>query len=162
MQYLIEGIDAVGKSTLIKFMQKRIGYRVLKGSSFEQSETDNEGLYSNFFNLYLENDVIFDRSHISNLVYASIFKDYSILSEEQVAHLEHLINHKSRLIYLYASPNFIKNRLDQRGDEYIDNSAVRSILDKYEEAIGKSTLNIRKINVEGKSTEEIFNEAFSY
>ncbi|MCA1021514.1 hypothetical protein [Halobacillus litoralis] len=162
MLIVVIGVDGVGKSTLIKYMQKKTGYRVLKGSSFEQSDTSNDQLYSNFFNLGLENNVILDRYFQCNLTYAPLYGDYAMINDEQVANLEELIRHKAKIIYLYASSKFIKDRIDDRGDNYVKSERVPEILKGYAKVMRESTLPITKVNVEGKTTEEIFKEAFSY
>jgi len=137
MFIIIEGSDAAGKTTLIKQLKERLGYEVVKGSSFEHSQCTQEELYNKFDRMVIDydNNVIFDRFIYSNYVYASLYGDYAILSAEQRASVEWVINHMSVVIYLHAPVDVLTERINIRGDDYVKAERIPAILDKYEEVL---------------------------
>lgn len=139
---IIEGSDAVGKTTLIEYLRNKIGYSVLKGSSFEivGECKDSDELYDKFLDLLYEAEeldgVIFDRYIYSNSVYASLYKDYTILNYGDRHDLEQMMKYNDvHIIYLYADPNTIKQRLESRGDDYVKSDMIEPILQKYNEVL---------------------------
>lgn len=132
---ILEGTDCCYKSTVADKLSKELGYPVIKGSSFELAKSGNEKLFEHFNKLADEDNVIIDRYIYSNLVYAKKFKDYSILTEEQQRTIEEKIRDKAKVIYLHADPKVIKQRLLERGDEYIDDRDIEPVLELYREVM---------------------------
>src|SRR5690625_4336992 len=112
MIYIIEGVDASGKTTLIKKMSNYYGMDVLKGSSFEQSKTSQCGLFYIFLRFTHYENIILDRYIYSNIVYASLYSGYTKISDKQFDFIENEIKNKAIIIYLYAEPNVIIDRLN--------------------------------------------------
>ncbi|MFF2123785.1 AAA family ATPase, partial [Kitasatospora sp. NPDC058184] len=132
---ILEGADCCYKSTVADKLSKELGYPVIKGSSFELAKSGNEKLFEHFNKLADEDNVIIDRYIYSNLVYAREFKDYSILTEEQQRAIEEKIRGKANVIYLHADPKVIKQRLSERGDEYINDRDIEPVLELYREVM---------------------------
>jgi len=141
MYIVIEGCDAVGKTTLIEALQEKLRWNVLKGSSFEHAQCkDDKELFNKFDDLIDESlnsmkDTIFDRFIYSNEVYATLYKDYAILTDEQRRKIEYWINHCTAIIYLYADPDIIKSRLTSRGDDYVKTDMIEPILTEYNKSL---------------------------
>ncbi|KXZ22409.1 AAA family ATPase [Bacillus nakamurai] len=138
---ILEGADCCYKSTVADKLSKELGYPVIKGSSFELATSGNEKLFDHFNRLADEDNIIIDRYIYSNLVYARKFKDYSILTEDQQRAIEKKIRHKAKVIYLHADPEVIKQRLRERGDEYIEGKDIDTILELYREVICNAGLH---------------------
>lgn len=132
---ILEGSDCCFKSTVAAKLSKELKYPIINGSSFELATRGNEKLFEHFNRLADEDNVIIDRFVYSNLVYAKKFKDYSILTEEQLRIIEDKIKLKAKVVYLHADTNLIKKRLSVRGDEYIEGKDIDSILDLYREVM---------------------------
>ncbi|MEC2354065.1 ATP-binding protein [Bacillus sp. FSL P4-0334] len=137
---ILEGTDCCYKSTVAEKLSKELGYPVIKGSSFELAKSGNEKLFEHFNKLADEDNVIIDRYIYSNLVYAKKFKDYSILTEEQQRTIEKKIRDKAKVIYLHADPKVIKQRLHERGDEYINDRDIEPVLELYREVMSDAGL----------------------
>lgn len=138
---ILEGADCCYKSTVADKLSKELGYPVLKGSSFELAKSGNKKLFEHFNKLAGEDNVIIDRYIYSNLVYARKFKDYSILTEEQQRTIEKKIRYKAKVIYLHADPEVIKQRLRDRGDEYITERDIEPVLELYRKVISSARLH---------------------
>ncbi|WP_416515614.1 AAA family ATPase [Bacillus velezensis] len=152
---ILEGTDCCYKSTVADKLSKELGYPVIKGSSFELAKNGNEMLFEHFNKLADEDNVIIDRYIYSNLVYAKKFKDYSILTEEQQRTIEKKIRDKAKVIYLHADPKVIKQRLLERGDEYINDRDIEPVLELYREVMSEIGLHTYSWDTEQWSSEEI-------
>jgi thymidylate kinase len=131
---IFEGSDATGKSTLELELQNRLNWDIIKGSSFELAKCTNDELFNHFKEVTLNNpNAIIDRWAISNYIYADIFKDYTRITDQQLQYLESLIEaNNDTLVYVRADPEVVKHRLRQRGDEYIEEDDVDSIIEAYD------------------------------
>ncbi|MCY7757792.1 hypothetical protein [Bacillus inaquosorum] len=138
---ILEGPDCCFKSTVATKLSKELKYPIIKGSSFELATSGNEKLFEHFIKLADKDNVIIDRFAYSNLVYAKKFKDYSILTEQQLRIIESKIKTKAKVAYLHADPKIIKERLSIRGDECIEGKDIDSILDLYREVMSNAGLH---------------------
>ncbi|MEC1665780.1 nucleoside/nucleotide kinase family protein [Bacillus halotolerans] len=138
---ILEGPDCCFKSTVAGKLSKELKYPIIKGSSFELATSGNEKLFEHFNKIADEDNVIIDRFVYSNLVYAKKFKDYSILTEQQLRIIEDKIKTKAKVVYLQADSKYIKKRLRERGDEYIEELDIDPILELYREVMSKAGLH---------------------
>src|SRR5579885_2292224 len=89
-QFIIEGVDRMGKSTLIKGLLDTLGYHLVvhydkpKLLKHYQAMTDEPlkayqvSLYNQMFKMIDRGDrVIFDRGHLGELVYAPMYRKYN-------------------------------------------------------------------------------------
>ncbi|MGO5674723.1 AAA family ATPase [Bacillus subtilis] len=152
---ILEGTDCCYKSTVADKLSKELGYPVIKGSSFELAKSGNEKLFEHFNKLADEDNVIIDRYIYSNLVYAKKFKDYSILTEEQQRAIEEKIRDKAKVIYLHADPKVIKQRLLERGDEYINDRDIEPVLELYNQVIDEMGLHMNSWDTNEWNSDEI-------
>ncbi|MEA1004929.1 deoxynucleoside kinase [Bacillus velezensis] len=152
---ILEGTDCCYKSTVADKLSKELGYPVIKGSSFELAKSGNEKLFEHFNKLADEDNVIIDRYIYSNLVYAKKFKDYSILTEEQQRAIEEKVRHKAKVIYLHADPEVIKQRIQERGDEYINDRDIEPVLELYREVMSDAELHTYSWDTEQWNSDEI-------
>ena len=90
MNIMFDGLDNVGKSTQIKLLMKHlidkpthvIHYSAISGITPEQSYKYSQQLYDDMFYMMSEGsafgrNLIFDRSHIGEYVYAPLYRNYS-------------------------------------------------------------------------------------
>lgn len=123
------------KSTIAEKLHSKLGYEVVKGSSFEYATNGNDVLNKRMISFAEMDNVILDRFIYSNLVYASLKKDYSILTPEQVKNIEDMIREKAIIIYLHAPSEVLVKRLEERGDEYIKSDELKGINEVYEQVM---------------------------
>lgn len=128
---IIEGTDCCFKTTVADKLSKQLGFPVVKGSSFELSSCTNEELFQHFKELAKLEDVIIDRFIYSNRVYATLYRDFAILTHDQRKEIEETLKGKAAIYYLHADDEVIKSRINERGDEYVDTSMVSSINKEY-------------------------------
>ena len=88
-QFIIEGVDRMGKSTLIQGIQEELGYHLVvhyekpkKLQAYAESETPllqyQMALYRGMFDLIdADHQIIFDRGHLGEMVYAPIYRKYN-------------------------------------------------------------------------------------
>jgi broad-specificity NMP kinase len=78
-----------------------------------------------------------------------LYKDYSILTKEQVKEIEcKLLQKNSLVVYLFAEAEVIKKRLLERGDNYVKVDEVKAINEKYEEVLKGARLPVLHMNTE--------------
>ncbi len=162
MLFVLEGNECCYKSTIANKLALKFEYPVVKGSSFELATKGNDALYKHFYNLSLASRGIFDRYIWSNRTYASLFKDYAIITPEQQQKLEDNIRRKTKVFYLYAELDEIKKRLAERGDEYVNEDQLESISEKYEEVLSFSSLDIIRIDTTNKTSNQVFDEIMEH
>lgn len=132
---ILEGNETNFKSTIAEKLHSKLGYEVVKGSSFEFATNGNDVLNKRMISFAEMDNIILDRFIYSNLVYASLKKDYSILTQEQVQNIENMIRDKAIIVYLHAPSEVLVQRLEERGDEYIKSDELKGINEVYEQVM---------------------------
>lgn len=155
MLIVVEGSDCAGKTTLINALANEMNYSIVKGSSFEQSQCTQEQLYEKFTEMSKLENTILDRYIYSNEVYASLYDDFAILSDEQRRKIENKIKDKALLIYLEADIETLTDRLLERGDEYVKADKLPLIKAKYEDSLKQVTIETLKFDTGIFSVSEI-------
>jgi thymidylate kinase len=155
---IIEGSDCNYKTTVAEKLSKELGIPIVKGSSFEFAESPNEVLYERSMEIAKLDNVIIDRFIYSNRTYATLYKDYSILTNEQRQEIEDVIRHKATVYYLFADDEIIKGRITERGDDYVDVSMVKKINNLYSEVMMDAAVKISAYDTNDWSSDEIVEE----
>jgi thymidylate kinase len=134
---IIEGLDRVGKDTAVKKIVREfnkdnmhaVHYFHTGHSTVQQQIMYNTRLYKDMFNMMLEGhdrSYIFNRSHLSESVYADLYRGYSgdyVFDIEREFSQYLPIWDKLSLVVLSASPETILSRGDDgdtitNGDRY--------------------------------------------
>ena len=155
MIIILEGCDCCYKSTVAKQLSKKLDYKILRGSSFELAKRSQDSLYDYCFGLTEHDNLIIDRYIYSNLVYATMFPGHAKLSDEQVSIIEKKLLSNAKLIYLYARPISIKERIISRGDDQVNTKDIEPIVKLYNEVIPKSKLHTYSFDTENYDSDEI-------
>ena len=100
-------------------------------------------------------NIILDRFIYSNQNYATLYKDYAILTDEQRTVIENQVKHKATVYYLHAGEDVIKQRINERGDDYVDVKMVGKINELYKEIMINSKLKVVFFNTEHWSSDGI-------
>ncbi|AVM24240.1 AAA family ATPase [Bacillus pumilus] len=158
MIIILEGCDCCYKSTVAKQLSKKLDYKILRGSSFELAKGSQGSLYDYCFELTKHEKIIIDRYIYSNLVYATTFPGHAKLSEEQVSIIENKLLGKAKLIYLYARPEAIKERILSRGDDQVNTKDVEPIVKLYNDVIPKSKLHTYSFDTVKYNSDEIVDD----
>ena len=147
---IIEGCDGVGKSTLQKKIEDH-----LNGNTFTAHWTappKGMPLYAKMSYMnkvhehgieqadLLKNHIIWDRFHLSDLVYLPIYSNginyHSWRIDQILAQMQFIV------IYVKADPKTIKKRLESRGDWFIDLDDIEKICDRYDHVMSKTNLPV--------------------
>lgn len=163
---IVEGTDCSGKDSLIKELKRITGYPVIRGSSFELSVGGSESMRDVMLDNLKEENVIFNRSYISNIVYAPLF-NYPMISKK---HIDDVISRISDtgmetvLVYLHTDVNTLKNRMKNRGDDDVSPNDLKNILNRYTDVIIGDLVpnNILSYDTSVYSSEQIANDVITY
>lgn len=133
---IFEGIDGTGKSTLAKELELN-GYEIIH--SPYNSEFTNIAEHYRVMIENLSKPTILDRSFISEMVYGSVLRGTSRITEDSFLQLLKLLSRKNfYIVYLYEDLDVIKRRLQQTSGEH--SRVLSSLLElhtKYEQYIEK-------------------------
>lgn len=153
---VIEGCDLAGKTYLWNAVIKafpgigmKITARPIDGSDREKEKI--KMYYRSvlaFINLNYQNKtIIMDRFFPSELVYSKVKRNYEAFDDPEFETFERVLQHRKHLI-IYCDPGIdtIVERLRIRGDDYIHEEDLRSLHDRYEKFISKSTLSVLRLD----------------
>ena len=151
---IFEGCDASGKTTIQEILREIIRHAFLIHTSAPVKRNSKEYFYNLLDKLtdfagIINQPLFFDRFHVGELVYGSIFSPETIddaVKEKMFRLEERLAEKEAKVVYITASPDTIVNRLKKRGDWYVQPSDVQRILDKYEQMLAKSRLPIFRLD----------------
>lgn len=176
MNILIEGVDCVGKDTQIRFLETEfeklgkvvhiIHYSNIKLENNENIEIASKLRYREMFNLLNKSDdlniFIFNRSHLGEMIYGPIYRNYSgnyVLDfEKDFMKNEH---QDTKLILFTDDAEKIIERDKKRGDNQsfsTDLDTKKKEIELFDNAFEKSILNKKRIKLEGRDAEQIWGE----
>lgn len=156
INYVVIGTDCSGKTSLVNMLSDITEFKVVKGSSFEHSQCTQDELFEKFLEFTKMDSVVFDRFHICNEVYAPMYDDFAMLSDEQRRLIEKEMKNKATIIYLYADDEVLEQRFNSRGDDYVSLDKLKYAKCRYEEAIQKvEHLEVIKFDTGKMTTKEI-------
>lgn len=153
---IIEGIDGVGKTTLVEYLQT-FG---MKKFHFDY-DYNNMDLLSKYMKLLsIDNEqLVLDRSFISEMVYGPVMRNNCKLSIDDYTKL--LVAYKNsgcKIIYLTApKEELLKRRNNDKSDYEIINNYYNELHEKYEEIMNSSSqfIEVIKINTYEKNVEQV-------
>jgi thymidylate kinase len=179
MFIVVEGIDNVGKSTLIQNLKNRFNdftfhalhYSNVKQPTAEKVQEYSTKLYTQMFNLmkhqinYDLAGVICDRSHLGELVYGPMYRNYTgeyVLDIEKKYHDIPALWNNVILITLYDDAENVISR-DDGLSFTTDVQKKQNEIDSFINAHNKSTIkNKLLVNVKDYNAEELINHAYEY
>ena len=170
---IVDGPDNVGKSTLIRNLKNKLNNEIFINLSFSNIyQKDKESyiyyskqLYNNMFKICeyqivnLKNSIIIDRSHISEMVYSPMYRNYSgdyVLDIEKKYDLSNFF-----LILLIDTPENLISRDD--GLSYsIDINKKNKELKLFHNAFEKTKIKKIIINIDGHDEQSIMEQSIHF
>lgn len=133
---ILEGCDGVGKTTLANLLLHR-GYKSLH---FDYDPTLSiKEKYQIILSKDYRDNIVLDRSFISEMVYGPLKRGYSRLSDQDFSELLQMVNKQGgRVVLLDAAPEIIYNRIRKRGnvnDKNIDINQITIIRNLYKQIL---------------------------
>ena len=139
MTLIVEGPDLVGKSRLVAKLVEELWARYeLNCDSHHMTEAD-AGLLPNGFDALFNKCRIFDRGHMSEVVYGSLFRGKSALSPAQYRIIDGMVMARGgAVVVLTATPEAYEKLLQlhhSRGELY-DATKCKQVNARYRELAG--------------------------
>lgn len=166
MILLFEGCDKAGKSTLLNdfcnyLIDKSIPFDVFKNKikpdgKKELSIGRTMGIYLGAYQLASQNNgiTLFDRSHLTEIVYSSR-RGYEALDYFEWLSFEEK-QKDMLLVYVSAPEGVLKKRFKEDDEDYISEDEIRTILNRFEiylkttklPTLTLSSIDDRKMNID--------------
>lgn len=144
MLCIIEGSDKAGKSTLAKHLSELYGLPVTHLSKPKTNDTFKE--YSDLIN-NISSPMIFDRSYLSEYVYANLWRGGCKITFEQFRILDNKIMEKATslnmglvLVYAFAPFEVIKSRCIAEKEDLLQLDQIEKCQSLYQEIMAKTIL----------------------
>lgn len=137
---LIEGISRVGKSTIIRELSNRINLPVHKYQN-PKSRKEVIELFSTYLMVLKNKTAIWDRGHISELVYGPLYRPNNYLDQvlfKLLFAIDRKLAQGNLAVIVYLWP-LDRNLLDFTGREVYQSNVSRD-LNRYLEVLSKSQL----------------------
>ena len=164
MILIIEGVDLVGKSSAIEKIAKHYNSGFILKNSFKPKTKDNKEIYEQYITILrliegyeTQNLIILDRFYPSQLIYSvkrgrdemvDLYNPPTNTDEERPdltsmpEYVEELLKSKNaKLILLTATPDELRRRYENRGEEHLTIGEVIDFKDRYDTFFEKCSLN---------------------
>lgn len=150
MKYIVIGPDGSGKSTFCKGLSKNTGIDIVKCSNLEDDKIERSK-----YLLANEESCIYDRFYYPDeMIYQTLKKGDKHISRklwhewEEVHELVRREISKGELVILYSDQplGILKERLEKRGDDFIEPCELGRIQGLYREWIAATDLDVERIN----------------
>lgn len=134
MLYILEGCDGTGKTTLAKKLQPLLGADIIHCTATTPNDME---FFANIAEAAADKHIIADRFCYGQFIYQQEserrLRDIDRDSITMLGHLEaKMLKCGVQAIYVYASPDEIKERLSMRDEVIINGLSVEEVLAKYE------------------------------
>jgi len=150
MIIIIDGPDGSGKTTLAEKISKHTGYEV-KHRTQPKTEGDKKRMMEDYLSaIALNEDVIFDRSWYSEMVYGPIMRDASVISRQEMYDIERkLAVHGAVIIFATGKPEDLWQRCNERGEDYVQSlEQLTEITNSFEQLMARAHyLNIVRYEI---------------
>lgn len=152
MRIALDGCDGVGKSTIAEKLANKFGCNITRLTNGGDRSLN---AYIQFLNC---ENVVHDRTFMTEQIYPKYFnKDCSLSSQELIALYYFIGMMNIKVFILTASIETIQERVNSRGDEFIDDlTKLKNINDDYIAIAEKCGFTV--IDTTNKSIDEIVEE----
>ena len=117
MQVILDGVDGAGKTTISEKLANKLGCNIIR-LTYAGDRT-----FQSYLDLMSCENVVHDRSFLSEMIYPKYFDRDSRLDASVVPSLFRVVQSFGiKLFILTATPETILERISKRGDEFIDDN----------------------------------------
>lgn len=155
----ITGQNGSGKTTLCNNLSKELNLEI---KHFDKVKTMEEGKkqYFDFLNNYNNKDIILDRFHDGEWIYAPIYRNYEANYLNEIENKIKTFDYM--LILITCDINEISKRLDIRGEDYLKPEHYQLEKDNFIKFINKQTLPYIIIDTTFNNEEQTLKYAMYY
>lgn len=156
MRVIIDGCDGVGKTSVCEKLANKLGCNIVR-----LTHDGDRSLYA-YLDLMTCNNVVHDRSFLSEIIYPRHFSRESRIKREDINTLYRILHfHELKMFILTASTEVIQNRVSKRGDDYItDLSKLKEINNDYLRVAKRHGFTV--IDTTDKTVDEVVEEIGGY
>lgn len=145
MIVIFEGLDGCGKSTLAKRFSEKYAFKYIHEGYTDDVIIKQNRIVEMLQRLLSEKNYIYDRTTlIDDFVYSFLNKKESTLSNYKPIILDILA--ECKVFYLELDEQVRMKRLDDRGDEYINNTQIEMIKNQYDKFL-QQCFNVQHIEL---------------
>lgn len=153
MIVIVEGLDCIGKTTICQKISKQYNYHYIKESYTDDNSIKQNRIINMLIKLFDNQNYIYDRTTlIDDFVYDFLNKKPSDLYKYKQIIIS--ILNKCKIIHLQLDQQIQKQRLQQRGDQYIKDNDIKIIQKQYQQFYNKLD-NIKYVKLTTNLDEDI-------
>lgn len=167
MNLLVIGVDNTGKTTLVEGLRKKLRWPVFNFPTQSDPVMAVETCRRGIFAADQFENIIFDRfPHPDDIVYAPVVTDKAISKTLMAMHtdwiLPLMLKGNFKIIYCEASLSVLERRLADLGDEYINASHLRSLMDGYEVYLKSTPLPFIRLDSSELNPDQMVEQAMRF
>jgi thymidylate kinase len=162
MLILVEGSDGAGKTWLGELFAKKLRQTYILKQGFRPRGNNPEEImelkasYGTMLDIYLrqilpaKKHMVFDRYYPSEIAYSAVMRGYDASLDIWYKRLEaKLLTLDHMLWYVHAPLDQIEARFKARGEDFVNMDQVAAVVERYEEFLANTKLNVMKIKSGG-------------
>jgi len=131
MFIVLEGVDGAGKSTLARALSYRCNGEVRHFGAPKSHPLSEYGLLVEGYRPN-ERNVICDRFHIGEMIYAELYRNGSLLGDAGYWWMQQLLRSRGALVVHVTAPlPLIEARLERRGETFLRPEHVRRVHEEF-------------------------------
>ena len=153
MLICISGMDCTGKSTICNLLSQQLNNCPVIHFDKPKNKEDGKKQYFDFIKShdFINNDIICDRFHDGEHVYAPIYRGY------ESDYLQELEVELKKIPFLFinttANLDIIKERIKNRGEDFVQEEHYQLVLDKFNEFLEKQSMPYIKVDTSDSDME---------
>ena len=140
MLIVLEGVDKAGKSTLAQELQKLLKWPVIHFGKPGPNPADEYGVFLK----QNKGNYILDRFYVGELIYAPLLRNKHSLTATQKTTIERLCRSRGTVL-IHVAPDYkiIEKRLNQLGDDMINNEQNKKAYNMFHEVMPFVNIQIK-------------------
>lgn len=157
MLILFEGVDKSGKSSLLRELVKILEYPMIK-NTYKPTKYSKDflagvyaGAYQSLLSCYPSKNIFIDRSHITEVVYGRVIRNYdALLTFNWHLFEQERLRENAIIIYMSAMEETIDGRMFSEGEAYLKPNQINRITNAYHDYLSACSLPLLELSSEDR------------
>lgn len=138
---VFEGVDGSGKTSLAKQIAKNNNVNYTHNDKSRSYEEGKANSFNYIKTLEKMKTGVIDRLvHTGETVYAPLYRGYDGIDYFEELENEMIDKFNIVIVYVYANDDVIIDRLNKRGEDYIDINHIKALKDNYANYLSKTKI----------------------